>query len=384
MRIGVYASMLASEIGHEHNVSGHIQVPAQSARLLHEAGHEVHLITNQFGSAHTFPAMVPADVRTHFVTDARLRPEKMRGAKSTDGVRPLALIRQAGQIRHIVRAHHLDVLHVFGFVRTAQLGGFLGSTALGAPVVATVLNGDVRRHGGRAGRWLLRRLDAAISATEYAARQYEGLGIAVQRVRHGVIRDLRTESGAGDAGPRHRVLFWRDANEMNGGDVCLRAFETLAPRFPDISFDFAIRPVWNEAPGIDDVAMRHPNVHVYRFPYEAGMSLARLMNEALLVVLPFRRLSIDPQFSIAESLAAGVPVVTTRVQSNPELIEDGQTGVLIEAGRAEAIVRAVSDVLDNRTRLEAMARAAADRFASQWNWLNYLRDLERVYQGVIR
>lgn len=384
MRIGVYASMLASERGHEHNVSGHIQVPAQSARLLHEAGHEVHLITNEFGPDHTFPAMMPADIRTHLVIDARVRPEKMRGAKSTDGVRPAALLRQALQIRRVVRTHQLDVLHVFGFVRTAQLGGLLRTAALGAPVVATILNGDVGRHGGRAGRWLLRRLDALLSATDYAARQYESLGLCVERVRHGVVRNLRSEAGADDAGPRHRVLFWRDANEMNGGDVCLAAFEALAPRFPDVSFDFAIRPVWNEVPGIDDLPRRCANVRIHRFPYEAGMSLAKLMNEALLVVLPFRRLSIDPQFSIAESLAAGVPVVTTRVQSSPELVEEGRTGALIEPGSAEAIAAAVSSLLSDRRRLEEMGRTTAARFAAQWNWTDYAAGLERVYHRVVR
>lgn len=384
MRVGVYASMLASERGHEHNVSGHIQVPAQSARLLHEAGHEVHLITNEFGPKHTLPAIVPRGLRTHFVLDARVRPEKMRGAKSRDGVRPAALLRQAFQIRRIVRAERLDVLHVFGFVRTAQLGGAIRMTAPGAPVVATVLNGDVHRHGGAPGRWLLRRLDAVLSATDFAARQYQELGVKVDRLRHGVIRDLRRENGAEAAQQRRRVLFWRDANEMNGGDVCLAAFDALAPRFPDVSFDFAIRPVWNEVPGISDLPRRRQNVHVHRFPYEAGVSLAGLMNESLLVVLPFRRLSIDPQFSIAESLAAGVPVVTTRIQSNPELVEDGRTGALIEPGSAEAVVEAVTGLLGDRARLEEMGRATAGRFAAQWNWTGYVIGLEHVYQRVMR
>jgi len=383
MRIGVYASMLASERGHEHNVSGHIQVPAQTVRLLHEAGHEVHLITNEFGPQHTFPARMPGGMRTHFVIDARVRPEKLRGAQSTDGVRPLALLKQAAQIRHVVRSNRIEVLHVFGFVRTVQLGGALRVLRLGVPVVATILSGDVARHGGRPGRWLLRRLDALLSATEYAAQQYERLGARVTRVRHGIVRDLRRESGAADAGERCRVLFWRDANEMNGGDLCLAAFEALAPRFPDVSFDLAIRPAWNEVAGIDDLARRHPNVHVHRFPYEAGMSLARVMNESLLVILPFRRLSIDPQFAIAESLAAGVPVITTTVQSNPELVEPGVSGDVIPPGEAQPLIDAMAALLADRPRLLAMGRTAAERFAQRWNWSGYVASLEGVYRSTI-
>lgn len=384
MRIGIYASMLASEIGHEHNVSGHIQVPAHSARLLHQAGHEVHLITNEFGPQHTFPAMMPRDLHTHFVTDARVRPEKMRGARSTDGVRPGALLRQVAQIRRIVRRQRLDVLHLFGFMRTAQLGGALAASAMRTPVVATVLNGEVSRSGGRAGRWLLRRLGAVCSATAYVARRYESLGLAVKQIRHGVIRDLRTEEGFSAAAPRNRVLFWRDANEMNGGDLSLAAFDALAPRFPQFTFTMAIRPAWNEVPGIDELPRRHPNVHIHRFPYEPGMSLARLMSESLLVVLPFRKLSVEPQFAIAESLASGVAVVASDVQSNPELIESGITGDTAPAGDAEALTRAIERLLSHPERLAAMGKAAAERFAQQWNWSNYVSELEALYGRIIR
>ena len=42
-----------------------------------------------------------------------------------------------------------------------------------------------------------------------------------------------------------------------------------------------------------------------------------------------RSLSIDPQLVIAESLAAGIPIVATQLRSNPEFITDGVNGRLV-------------------------------------------------------
>ncbi|MBT8487167.1 MAG: glycosyltransferase, partial [Phycisphaerae bacterium] len=167
MRIGIYASVVASERGHERNVSGHIQVPAQTIRLLRDAGHDVHLISNRFGPDRSLPACMPTDGPMHFVDDGRRRPKTLRGEVSPGGVRPLPLLRQLAQIRSIVRGEGLDVLHVFGYTRSAMLGGVLRTLNLGAPVVVTLV-GTTRRPG-RAGRWLLGRPDAVITATDAVA-----------------------------------------------------------------------------------------------------------------------------------------------------------------------------------------------------------------------
>jgi glycosyltransferase involved in cell wall biosynthesis len=68
---------------------------------------------------------------------------------------------------------------------------------------------------------------------------------------------------------------------------------------------------------------------------------------------------------IAEAMAAGVPVVATRVGGVPHLVEDGRTGFLVAVGDIDALARRVSELLgDERTRrsFAAAARSRAEQF----------------------
>jgi glycosyltransferase involved in cell wall biosynthesis len=182
---------------------------------------------------------------------------------------------------------------------------------------------------------------------------------------------------------RHRILFWREPTRNNGADLCVAAFDRLAPQFPDVSFDFAIRPVpEREVPGLAELEARHDNVHVHRFPYHGGPGLPELIAESLLVVMPFRKLTINPQLAIAESLAAGVPVIASDIGSNPEIVEHGRTGMVLPVGEPEPIADAVRRLLGNRAQLLEMGRCAAATMAERWNWNGYVEELVTLYRQV--
>jgi glycosyltransferase involved in cell wall biosynthesis len=64
--------------------------------------------------------------------------------------------------------------------------------------------------------------------------------------------------------------------------------------------------------------------------------------------------------SVVEAMAAGVPVVASRTGAIPELIADGETGLLVPPGDAPALAEALGRLLDDpplRTRLATSARA---------------------------
>src|SRR3954471_19408103 len=97
--------------------------------------------------------------------------------------------------------------------------------------------------------------------------------------------------------------------------------------------------------------------HVGRVAEAAGM-----LGQLDVLVLPSRQ---EPFGTVvAEAMAAGTPVVATRVDGLPELVEDGVTGRLVEPGDTAALAVAVLDVLENRDEMGAAARAAAERFGA--------------------
>jgi glycosyltransferase involved in cell wall biosynthesis len=67
---------------------------------------------------------------------------------------------------------------------------------------------------------------------------------------------------------------------------------------------------------------------------------------------------------LAEAMAAGTPVVATRVGGLSEVVADGETGRLVDPGRPEALAAAVLEVLDRRAQMGAAARERARRFGA--------------------
>ena len=67
---------------------------------------------------------------------------------------------------------------------------------------------------------------------------------------------------------------------------------------------------------------------------------------------------------LAEAMAAGTPVVATRVGGLAEVVTDGVTGRLVTPGRPDELARAVLEVLADRERMGAAARERAQRFGA--------------------
>ena len=87
---------------------------------------------------------------------------------------------------------------------------------------------------------------------------------------------------------------------------------------------------------------------------------AGLMRHLDVLVLP----SYQEPFGtvLAEAMAVGTPVVATRVDGLPEVVQDGVSGRLVDPGAPEQLAEAVLEVLARRDEMGAAARAQSRRF----------------------
>ncbi|MBS0197263.1 MAG: glycosyltransferase family 4 protein [Planctomycetes bacterium] len=343
------------------------------------------MITTRFGSDRSLPDFLPRDIPLDCVDDSRNRGGfATRTGPPGRGVQPLVLAKQVRQIKQICETNKIDILHLYGATRTAYLAAILKMAGLKAKTAVSlcgpILRGPLPES---VSNWLLRNAGTLVASTRYMREHLRGHGVKPSLVRHGCVRDLRTEDGWKEPRHRRRVLYWRDPTLENGVDIAIDAFRTLAPKYPDVTFTMAVRPVWQNITGIDELPRQFPNIEVHRFPYKEGVTLAGLMSEALCVFMPFRNNTFDPQMVILESLEVGVPVIASDQQSNNELVLPGFTGELVPPGDSPASVAALDRLLADRDALLTLGRNAESHVAATWNWSNFESDLERVYSDAL-
>jgi glycosyltransferase involved in cell wall biosynthesis len=99
----------------------------------------------------------------------------------------------------------------------------------------------------------------------------------------------------------------------------------------------------------------------------------------------FAHPSLDDAFPtvLLESLAAGVPIVASRVGGIPEIVEEGRIGRLVPAGDSEALANAIREVLTDRDRAEVMRSAARATAARQFSTEAWVDRLSRIYDEVL-
>ena len=378
MRVAVIFTGIGVLPERRNNVSGHVQIPLKTCELLQQAGHNVTLIATRQDDGKAMPACLPENVPVKIVTDGRKRGQfGKQNYKS--GYHLFALFRQIRETLKHIRECDADIVHVFGFERMVKFGGLL--KMLGRrPVVVTLLG----QKPSSKWRMLYNRVDRIFCLTKNVASGWSGFGSKVRVIYPGVVKDLGDPNAGSTPPERDRVLFWREASMMGGADLCLEAYDELASRFPNIKFDFAVRRNKDEVPGVDELAEKHPNVNVHRFPYEDGMTLEWLMARTLVTVLPYRALTIEPQLAVVETLAAGCPVICTDIKSLPELVIDGQNGWTVPGEDSQKLTAAIENALNNPELLEKMHKTVADDFRSRWNWDNYCSELQKSYKEHIR
>jgi len=106
---------------------------------------------------------------------------------------------------------------------------------------------------------------------------------------------------------------------------------------------------------------------------------------ALLDALDVAVLSSDYEgspLSVMEYMAAGKPVVSTRVGGVPELIEEGRQGLLVEPRSPEALASAVGRLLRDPDEARKLGEAGRERQQREYSLDAMVRRIEQLYDEL--
>lgn len=339
-------------------------------------GAEVHVLTlcrKLADRGHEVTAVCP---RGRALTEElRSRGIKLWAPRTTGKFDPVTLVRLAARLRR----QRVDVLHTH--LSTASLLGGISARLAGVATVATV-------HGlNRRTCFMYARRIIAVSHA--VAQHLASQGVPESRVQviyNGV--ELSRYHQPPDARPLRNQLH------IPSGDFLIGAVGRLGP---EKGHSYLI-----EATALlvtrESLPVRLLIVGEGRNRY-ALQQTARRCGIADRVLLPGFQRDVMPyqaaldvfclpslkeglSLSALEAMALGKPVIASRVGGTPEVVVDGETGLLVEPANPQALAQALTVLLRNPQRARRMGEAGRARVERLFDLERTVDQIEELYREL--
>ncbi|MBI4489223.1 MAG: glycosyltransferase family 4 protein, partial [Deltaproteobacteria bacterium] len=85
-----------------------------------------------------------------------------------------------------------------------------------------------------------------------------------------------------------------------------------------------------------------------------------------------------------EAMAAGKPVIASRVGGLPELVDDQVTGLLVPPKDSWALARSISQLLSQKGLVQEMGTRASERVQQHFTMEQMARKNEEFYYEILR
>jgi glycosyltransferase involved in cell wall biosynthesis len=305
-----------------------------------------------------------------------------------------ALVQKARFVRHIMK-RRIDVMHAYSFY--GNVFGILPARLAATPVIIA----SVRDRGAyltpmqkRVQRFVCRFADCVLVNAE-AVKEWltsEGYppskivvipnGVELERFDGLPAPELvRQELGVPATAPL--VMVVSRLTRQKGLEHFLEAAAVLARRFPDARF--AVVGYANPAEQDYETALKELTD---RLGLKGRVIFTGLRHDVP-ALLAAASVSVMPSLNEAlsnvllESMAAGAPIVATRVGGTPEAIADGVTGVLVPPGDSGALATAIGELLEDSARATRLGRAARQAIEAGYSVEKMVRATERLYIDLL-
>jgi colanic acid/amylovoran biosynthesis glycosyltransferase len=285
----------------------------------------------------------------------------------------------------VIHAHFGPVGNSFRFVRELW----------GAPFVVTFHGYDFsavpRREGRGAYARLFETADAVIGVNEHMRAMLEQMGCPPRKFRrHPCGVDTAQHpfrSRGAQAGGTVRLLTVGRLVEKKGIEHSLRAFAAVHEAHRELRYDI-----------VGDGPLR---AKLERLVMELGLAQAvtfhgalpapevrSLMNEAHLFALASVTAADGDQegipVSLMEAMASGLPVLSTRHSGIPELVVDGESGLLAPEGDVPSLAVHLTWLVEHPDAWAGMGRRGREQIETNYDAKRLDEQLVRLYQDVIR
>lgn len=297
-------------------------------------------------------------------------------------------LRSAWALARLIREHRIEIVHCQkGRARTLAL---LAGLTVRIPVL--ILNRGVSFSLDRWNRlgYTTSRVTAVVAVCESIKRGLVAAGVPEAKVdviysgtdlgrfHPGVDgRRIRAELGLA---PDEVLVTQVGIRSWRGNDDVLEAMTRVCHALPHARLLFVGAP-----------PPRVPILREKAFRRGIGESVFVLGHrEDIPEILAASDLVVDGSYaglgltgSLREALAVETPVIATDLEGHPELIVEGETGLLVPPRNPDAMAQAILRLLENPTRARAMARAGRKRVEAHFSMAHKVQRTEALYQRLL-
>ncbi len=360
-------------------VESHVLHLAQGLR---HAGVEVRVTTTDLRRDEPFERLHPGDDGYGFPVVHR-RAHKFAEIPHGLGIAAPSMVLDA-------LGHRADILHAHAYGTFPTWAGALAHSLDGAALVITPHSDRGRPSRAKRAfdrivpRFTLDRAARVICLTRHEAAYLRGLGVDEDRlavVPNGV--DLAEFAGLPPARAPRAGATGLFVGRLDPSQKGLEILVHSLAGMPSAA-GFHLRIVgedWGGAAALRRAAAR-AGVEG-RVTFVGPVSRSALLEEyasADLLVLPSR---FEP-FGIVllEAMAAGLPVVASRVGGVPEVVVEGETGLLVDPGDTEALASAILRLVEDHA-LRARLGAHGRERARSYSWDGLIPRILAVYREAL-
>jgi glycosyltransferase involved in cell wall biosynthesis len=211
--------------------------------------------------------------------------------------------------------------------------------------------------------------NAWLAASAFTKSTLVENGIPAERIHvvpYGVnLEKFRPASDSSSLDGPLKLLFVGRINQRKGVKYLLEALRRLPRKHVQLTICGRV---------LDDLKIFEPfRSQIEIRPSVSASELVRAYQTADLFVFP----SVAEGFAhvLLESLACGLPVLSTRATAAPDLVTENRDGFVVEPGSAGPLIERIEWALSHRSELRAM-KDMARRKAERFTW-------ERFRQGVM-
>jgi glycosyltransferase involved in cell wall biosynthesis len=317
-------------------------------------------------------------------------------------ISPTAAMQQLRFARHL-RAQRVDVVHSYNFY--SNVFAAPAAKMAGVPlVIASIRDQGVYLTGmqKRAQKWACGFADLILVNAQSIRDWLLEEGYPADKIR--IIRNgidlkryeqpgkgaaLRRELGIPEDAPL--VLMLSRLNPQKGVDDFIKAAALVRLQRPDVRFMLIGEKLKYKDGSFSHDSGYHSSLHelCVTLGVDDGIvftghrsDVPELLAEGAISVLPTHSEGLSN--TLLESMAAGLPIVATRVGGNKELVEDGVNGILVPPQAPATLSHAILRILDDPALAQRFSAAARAKAVGYFSMERMVEDTESLYIEQLR